>query len=512
MASTLRRRSRTLRSAIDVTLRLAQARLDPGALGWSGPGAEAFAALHADQIAAYERSAAELERAAAELEHLASDLDEVGETMRAWDRRVGDAAERVRRIEGHLDPIGRAGLAAAIHDLEEARVGRRRATELAEAGMEATDRDVARVLADLAWWRPPHMRGPIPIPGLASLVSSVGLFSTLSQVQRAHLATTRPQVVGADPGAPLALRYRSNLEAMERYALGALNERIASVRLDETALGRHPGAAFLFQSSSDLLGFQQRLLARVEEGRQFLVFDPEGDGRLVEVFGSLDSAEHIAVVVPGITNSQFDYDLGFARDVARVWGGDEAIAAIAWLGYDTPGSGPSGTSPLTPDALSVTAAAEGAADLRRFVDWLVAQRPDAHVTVVGHSYGSVVAGTAASAGLAAHDLVLVGSPGVPLNHAGAARLSSGGRVWAALADGDPIAGLGDLTGYSTYPDDAAGNPFSLVHGVNPVHEDFGARRLDPFPDRGHSAYFTVAGAAAIRRVVKRPRPEPPPRR
>ena len=39
------------------------------------------------------------------------------------------------------------------------------------------------------------------------------------------------------------------------------------------------------------------------EGRQFLTFDPRGNGRIVEVFGDLVAADRIAVLVPGVATA-----------------------------------------------------------------------------------------------------------------------------------------------------------------------------------------------------------------
>ena len=86
------------------------------------------------------------------------------------------------------------------------------------------------------------------------------------------------------------------------------------------------------------------------QGRQFLTFDPRGNGRIVEVFGDLGAADRIAVLVPGVANraDNFNTGLGDVRerapavqaralyDAARAESPDGHVAVVAWLGYDAP--------------------------------------------------------------------------------------------------------------------------------------------------------------------------------
>jgi pimeloyl-ACP methyl ester carboxylesterase len=323
-----------------------------------------------------------------------------------------------------------------------------------------------------------------------------------------HLLVTRPGLMGGHRAVDLVDRHRANRAAMEDFAQGELEARIGRLErvqllMSATAAGPAPIAAHL----AELRRYQRDLLERAASDRTFLLFEPAGDGRVVEVMGDLITAEHVAVVVPGITNTQFDYETGLAADARRLWSGERDLAVIAWLGYDTPGSGPLGTWPVTGAALGVDRAVDGAGRLRSFVDWLVQVRPDAHISVIGHSYGSVVSAMAAGEGLAVDELLLVGSPGVPLPNAESAVLRPGGRVWASLADGDPIADLAAAAVFSNYPVDDAGHEHALLHGVNPVHADFGAQAIEPFDGRGHSAYLGAAGVVALRSVIMSERAE-----
>ena len=105
------------------------------------------------------------------------------------------------------------------------------------------------------------------------------------------------------------------------------------------------------------------------------------------------------------------------------------MATIQWLGYDTPEGA---------TALGQGAAEPGARDLPGFVDGIRVQRHERlHWTVVGHSYGSLVAGKALSEqGLSVDEVVFVGSPGVGVNTA--AELGEGFNVWVGLAAQRPV--------------------------------------------------------------------------
>jgi len=180
------------------------------------------------------------------------------------------------------------------------------------------------------------------------------------------------------------------------------------------------------------------------QGRQFLAFDPRGNGRVVEVLGDLGAADRIAVLVPGSSTTADNYNAGldFVRDRApavqaralydatRAAAPGQHVAVIAWLGYDAP------------QGVGRTAAREelaraGASALDRFTADLATMRPNARVTVIGHSYGSVVVGLAA-ADLPSQvkDLVVVGSPGMGVLRA--ADLHTSAHVWAGQAARDWI--------------------------------------------------------------------------
>ncbi len=315
------------------------------------------------------------------------------------------------------------------------------------------------------------------------------------------LTAAFPAAIGGMDGAPPWARYAANdLLIAQRVAL--LRQRAASVSDTLLAGGLVWFMERVMEAQLDEInGEITELELWLAEDRQILLFDPSGDGRVAEVFGDLEGAGNIGVVVPGITNDRSNFSDGAggfrasARSIHERAGelGIDDVATIAWLGYDTPDGA---------DAVLRTAADAGHGDLVDFVAGMGSLPGRRHITVIGHSYGSLVTGLAAAAGLAANEVVFVGSPGTGLAHADDAKLKPGGVVWAGLADGDLIGAGIDVSEYLTPArqleqairrlfDSLGGEDANreLHHGVNPAHEDFGALEIHTDGSAGHSEYF-----------------------
>jgi pimeloyl-ACP methyl ester carboxylesterase len=166
------------------------------------------------------------------------------------------------------------------------------------------------------------------------------------------------------------------------------------------------------------------------------------------------------------------------------------VSSVLWLGYD---------APEWASAAGTGAAAAGADDLDRFQEGLraTAAGPPAHHTVVGHSYGSLVVGTAArDHDLPVDDLVFVGSPGVGVDHAGDLQ---GPTVWASTARYDVIHATGLADRVPEWPDGHPGD--DRWHGTDPSHPGFGGRTFISAPGAWHdpvdthNAYFDEGNPA-----------------
>jgi hypothetical protein len=221
-----------------------------------------------------------------------------------------------------------------------------------------------------------------------------------------------------------------------------------------------------------------------DPARGLLSFDGRDGGRSAEVFGDLCRAERIAVLVPGSDTSFERY--GRLRDGAEALLhrlGDRS-AVVAWLGYPTP-------SMLSLSVLTPRRAEAAAPALRAFVDEVAAARPAARLSVLCHSYGSVVCARAAE-GLPASDIVLFGSPGTGVDDVAALRTTA--AVWAGL-------GAGDLVG--RVPHVRLRLPFVTVgFGTDPTSPGFGAR-VFPAGDSAHSDYLKAGSESldSIARIV-----------
>jgi pimeloyl-ACP methyl ester carboxylesterase len=174
----------------------------------------------------------------------------------------------------------------------------------------------------------------------------------------------------------------------------------------------------------------------------------------------------------------------------------DGLAVVAWLGYDTP---------RVSQVASTRLAKTGADALTSFVRSLRITAPHADVTVIGHSYGTLVAGEAAQRGMVADRLIFVGSPGVEA--ARATDLLPPGRVWAARARDDPIRAVFGTEEISRW---MLGGPVGLLtlrrlrvdrFGPDPVGRSFAARRFSVAGSHGHSDYFRP-GSTSVRNITR----------
>jgi hypothetical protein len=212
-----------------------------------------------------------------------------------------------------------------------------------------------------------------------------------------------------------------------------------------------------------------------------------GEGRLVEAFGDVHRARNIAVIVPGVGWNgpllRDEHDAGrrhpavqartLLAEMQKADPGTPA-AVVVWLDYDPP-------SGLDADAARSDRAVEGAPRLAAFVDGLPAA---ANVSVVCHSYGSVVCSYAAPH-LRVSSMVVIGSPGMDVWTRSA--LHTRATVWAGTAADDPIGVVphSRMDGYG--------------HAADPTSPEFGAMALPVDGAHGHNGYL-VAGTASLRAI------------
>ena len=219
--------------------------------------------------------------------------------------------------------------------------------------------------------------------------------------------------------------------------------------------------------------------------KQVLFFNPNGQGVTAMVIGNLATATRVAILVPGADTTLATF---FSRGSSSPGGGAEALAAeahrldpgerlaiIAWLGYPTPAT-------LSPAVMTSGDAGQGAQALRPLVTAL-ARRGD-QVTLLCHSYGSVVCGLAAPR-LPVTDIAVFGSPG--MDASSVASLHTRARVWAGQESGDPIKDVPHI------------RLFGLGFGADPTSPGFGAR-VFAAGTGGHSGYLDP-GSVSLRNLT-----------
>lgn len=318
-------------------------------------------------------------------------------------------------------------------------------------------------------------------------------WATLSPAQQVQLAVDRPRWLSHLDGIPLAVRDRINRVAV-RAELAHVVARSGGPR----APGGGEGVHLRDRDRRRAAALRAMLAAD-----RVLAFDPIGDGRAVVAVGDPSHAEHVATIVPGIGTELSDVPglLDQARSVrtASVATGPAIraadVAAIAWLGYDSP-PGPVDIAvdlaDLQPSTLVLAAtslvADHHARDLQAHAAGVRAVNPDAHHVVLGHSYGSVLALRALRAEhgrerLDVDAVVALGSPGAGRDVDDATDLPHDVPVWSALAPTDPV---------------------RLLPVLGPAPTSVGAQPLPVGPGNlGHVRYLAAGtvGLAAVAQVV-----------
>ena len=240
--------------------------------------------------------------------------------------------------------------------------------------------------------------------------------------------------------------------------------------------------------------------ARVQGGQaQLLVYESAtsgSQGRAAIGIGDVTTADNIAVMAPGISNSPagiangIDDAMALRTATAQQSPGDNT-AVVAWYGYDIPLSGITGV-PMNPLATAVNAAAvlsdanarSGGALL---VDDLAVMRrwaPSAARFVgIGFSMGSTAISSAAALGAGFDDVVLLGSPGAgnAVRSADDYPGMSAEHTFVTAFDQDPVTGGGvDLLAALAAGPGLPGLPVPPIspYGPDPADADFHAQLID----------------------------------
>lgn len=366
----------------------------------------------------------------------------VMEQLDGWVGRIGEAFRQADRAPGS------------------APVGVMLTTDESKITAEALDK---------AFWEIAHSQDPQRVHDW---------WTNLTQQERDAIAAAHPDMIGNLDGIPCKDRDRLNRDFIALRKKQLQDELTARQGVPSYAHDEN------FQKETRRLKNELDRIDQIDKLPKvsadglapmlLLGFDPNGpQGRAIVSVGNPDLAKNVVTLVPGMTQTMASmgdnvHRADLMRQSADKASGQPSTAAIAWLGYDTPGQ---------TDATSSSHADAGAKPLANFAIGLGVTHvgPPAHTTMVGHSYGTLVVGKAMiDAGMRPNDVMFVGSFGVGVDHAKDLGIPPG-HVWSTTADSDwQVHLLGSLFGHQ------------------PADVYFGGRTFDAARSSGHSGYWDQA--------------------
>ncbi|MFI9385888.1 alpha/beta hydrolase [Kutzneria sp. NPDC052558] len=483
---------------------------------WTGPASEAFADRAQTTANAINATKDNLTAATAVLRSVA---DNCGQVRAAADRAMTDWFTK----PAGLPAPELAKLADRINrELEEIRQQHEQALDAATDKLNRLQPGFAQKAGTAPSWAATAIQSvALPPPG-ASPRDIARWWAGLTPQQRDSLLAKNFDELGRMRGLPaevLNTANRRRIDVDQRRFNVQYSELDTRVIERATQLGLNPNDEEKLRESNDpelsrLLNDRQDAYRRREnatnagqrladadsknkgDGVYVLSWDPDGPGQkqgtMAVAFGNPDTAKNVAVCVPGTTATlgPDGFDLDRAANLkGQMDSAGSGNAVIQWLGYDAP------DSLLGSQVVSAKDADDGAPRLVADVDGYRAAAEQAgnhqHLTVIGHSYGSTVVGKAGMHGLAADDIVFVGSPGVGASNAD--QLSAGdGHVWAGAARHDPVV---QATQGSWFTEDGSSR--------GPYDGSFGARQFGAFDStwtgNAHSGYYEP-GSESLRNL------------
>ena len=491
-----------LRSVAHLLRDLAAATRRASPPGWSGSGRRAHDAAVARAAALLIACATTLETASVTLGALSATLHAV-QAEAAQARRIVSAGttDALAALTSQLQPA-----LAAFYDAD-----RRAATLLVDAFLGPPLTQQSSSLALPLTYRATSLGADVTQPRrIPNDPVAVSLWwAGMPAVDRAALgATSRAgQLLAGRDGMPTSFRDAANRVRLAQALRSAQRDYASATGLGVRGLegglevvrrelpwplswvaGRVEPLLTGAKRRLDALQKLTRALSR--PGRELLEFDAAGDGRAVIASGDVDASANVAVLVPGMSVELNDISRLIGESDALVKTAGRATVVVAWLGYDTPNllqvAGDGKAKQGAGELISFTRGVRVTASLRQ------------RLTVIGHSYGTLVVGLAARQAPIADGVVLLASPGVEASSAAQLKVPAR-HVWAERAATDPIqavfwpAELSHLLGLSQ----------PLVFGPDPSAAAFGAEHFSVGGAYGHSGYFSAGSQslANLGRVV-----------
>ena len=325
-------------------------------------------------------------------------------------------------------------------------------------------------------------------------------WNALSEKDKQWMIEQHPDVIGNLEGVDYTSRNQANRIMLPRLQKQAADELQQFYDTYGTSIPVTPENAGLLAEEKRLkdrvtaLDKIDATLKKESDGvpRYLMQLDPSGPNILAAVSqNNPDDADHIGVIVPGMTTSVagngkngsiLDYDVHatvMRQSAEEAAGRGQKVAMVEFFGYDAPQGA---------DVISTSKAHKGADRLAGFLNGIDAAREhgkgDAHITVASHSYGSTTAGIAATqvGDGVIDDLVQFGSPGSGVQDVGEFHVPEGHLyVSAAPYFHDMVQGVG--------PDDWFGKNPDTMDGYKHLSGDVGPAPSSYRPWDQHSGYF-----------------------
>lgn len=328
-----------------------------------------------------------------------------------------------------------------------------------------------------------------------------GWWASLSEAERRQILRAHPEWIGNLDGVPAKYRDEANRARlpMERARLEAEAQRLRE-ELDGNLFGG------TFSGADDRLAEVEAKLESLNaiEGvltlpdRHLLTLDLSASRAEAAIAnGDVDTADHVSVFTPGFTStvngSMENYDGNTedlklqTEDVLDRTNPGATVATVTWIGYQAPQATLESIAGPGSTVLGAEAAQEGANDLNSFLNGLdTARTQDAHLTALGHSYGSLTTGFALQESTGVDDAVIFGSPGLGTGSTQDLRVPDG-RVMSIEANEDAVADVGRSGHLGEDPSTMAG----MRHGeTGAVSADQNVLGKDLVAVSGHSGYLT----------------------
>ncbi len=274
--------------------------------------------------------------------------------------------------------------------------------------------------------------------------------------------------------------------------------------------------------------------------------DPSQKVRAAVAVGNPDTATNIAITVPGIGSTTKDSlpDMvtearnlqRTAEDELKRLGLPGSVSTIAFMGYDPPANPINTNSPRDLwRTINDGQARAGAANLAPYLQQVRANNPNAHISLFGHSYGSLTSSLAlqqlnAQGVHPVNDAVFYGSPGLELTDPSQLGLANGHAYVMRSIGHDLIPEVGPLAQFHGWGADPYGGmmpELSTAAGTSPdgvaragvlSHADYPRAVIGPGGDAvlrmsGYNLAVVAAGIADLpeggKQLVMAPTPLKP---